>query len=57
MDSSDIPLNISRETFQDNRVIQKMKNILIKQVLGLLQDIAKNIRKSMKSSGSNSEEY
>lgn len=42
VDSSDIPLNISRETFQDNRVIQKMKNILIKQVLGLLQDIAKN---------------
>ncbi|MCF6148213.1 MAG: molecular chaperone HtpG [Candidatus Kuenenia sp.] len=42
VDSSDIPLNISRETFQDNRVIQKMKSILVKQVLGLLQDIAKN---------------
>jgi len=40
VDSSDIPLNISRETFQDNRIVQKIKSVLVKQVLGLLQDIA-----------------
>ncbi|MBE7445926.1 MAG: molecular chaperone HtpG [Planctomycetia bacterium] len=42
VDSSDIPLNISRETFQDNRIIHKMKSILVKQVLTLLQDMARN---------------
>ncbi len=42
VDSSDIPLNISRETFQDNRIIHKMKSILVKQAITLLQDLAKN---------------
>ncbi|MFN3533158.1 MAG: molecular chaperone HtpG [Candidatus Brocadia sp.] len=42
VDSADIPLNISRETFQDNRIIHKMKNILLKQIITLLQDLAKN---------------
>ncbi|MBM4065831.1 MAG: molecular chaperone HtpG [Planctomycetes bacterium] len=42
VDSADIPLNISRETFQDNRIIHTMKNILAKQLLKLLQDMAKN---------------
>ena len=42
VDSADIPLNISRETFQDNRIIHKMKSVLVKQVLTLLQDMAKN---------------
>lgn len=42
VDSADIPLNISRETFQDNRIIHKMKGILVKQLLTLLQDLAKN---------------
>ncbi|MCF6158579.1 MAG: molecular chaperone HtpG [wastewater metagenome] len=42
VDSADIPLNISRETFQDNRIVHKMKSILVKQLLSLLQDIAKN---------------
>lgn len=42
VDSADIPLNISRETFQDNRMIQKMKSILVKQVITLLQDLDKN---------------
>lgn len=42
VDSADIPLNISRETFQDNRIVHKIKNILVKQVLALLQDLAKN---------------
>lgn len=42
VDSADIPLNISRETFQDNRIIHKIKGILSKQILLLLQDMAKN---------------
>ncbi|NUO08714.1 MAG: molecular chaperone HtpG [Candidatus Brocadia sp.] len=42
VDSADIPLNISRETFQDNMIIHKMKSILVKQVITLLQDLAKN---------------
>jgi molecular chaperone HtpG len=42
IDSADIPLNISRETFQDNRIVHKIKSILVKQILTLLQDIAKN---------------
>lgn len=42
VDSADIPLNISRETFQDNRIIHKMKSILVKQIITLLQDLAKN---------------
>ncbi|GJQ23754.1 molecular chaperone HtpG [Candidatus Brocadia sapporoensis] len=42
VDSADIPLNISRETFQDNRMIQKMKSILVKQIITLLQELDKN---------------
>ena len=42
VDSADIPLNISRETFQDNRIIHKIKGILLKQVLILLHDLARN---------------
>jgi len=42
VDSSDIPLNISRETFQDNRIIHKIKSIIVKQLLALLQEMAKN---------------
>ncbi|MGQ3685701.1 MAG: molecular chaperone HtpG [Candidatus Loosdrechtia sp.] len=42
VDSADIPLNISRETFQDNRIVHKIRSILVKQILALLQDLAKN---------------
>lgn len=42
VDSADIPLNISRETFQDNRIVHKIKSILVKQILSLLQELAKN---------------
>lgn len=42
VDSADIPLNISRETFQDNRIIHKMKSILVKQLLTLLQNLARD---------------
>ena len=56
VDSADIPLNISRETFQDNRIIHKMKSVLVKQVLTLLQDMAKNEKENMKLSGDNSKD-
>jgi molecular chaperone HtpG len=42
VDSADIPLNISRETFQDNRIIHKMKSILVKQLLTLMQNLARD---------------
>ncbi len=42
VDSPDIPLNISRETLQENRVVMKIKNTLVKQVLSHLEKMAKN---------------
>jgi len=42
VDSSDLPLNLSRETIQENRVIQKINSTITKQVLKKLEDIAKN---------------
>lgn len=42
VDSSDLPLNLSREAIQENRVIQKINSLITKQVLKKLEDIAKN---------------
>ncbi len=42
VDSPDIPLNISRETLQENRVVMKIKQVLVKQVLSHLEKMAKN---------------
>ncbi|WP_461834777.1 molecular chaperone HtpG, partial [Desulfothermus sp.] len=42
VDSSDLPLNLSRETIQENRVIQKINSTITKQVLKKLEDIAQN---------------
>lgn len=36
VDSSDLPLNISRETLQNNRTIEKIKNGIVKRVMGEL---------------------
>jgi len=36
VDSPDIPLNISRETLQENRVVMKISQTLVKQVLSYL---------------------
>jgi molecular chaperone HtpG len=41
VDSPDIPLNISRETLQENQVIMKISQILVKQVLSNLEKMAK----------------
>ncbi len=42
VDSADIPLNISRETLQENRVIMKISSTLVKQILSHLEKKAKN---------------
>lgn len=40
VDSEDLPLNISRETLQENTVVIKIKNVLVKRVLSHLKEIA-----------------
>lgn len=42
IDSNDLPLNVSREILQSNRVIESMKSASVKKVLGLLKNMAKN---------------
>ena len=41
VDSADLPLNISRETLQDNLVFRKLKKFLTRRVIRLLADEAK----------------
>jgi len=40
VDSEDLPLNVSRETLQDNTVIRKIRNTLVKGALDRLQKLA-----------------
>jgi len=40
VDTSDLPLNISREILQDNPVITKIRSALIKRILKMLEDLA-----------------
>jgi len=40
VDSSDLPLNVSRETLQDNTVFRKMRKVLVKRVLEHLKKVA-----------------
>jgi len=42
VDSADLPLNISRETLQDNTVFRKMGKYLTRRVIRHLDDVAKN---------------
>ncbi|MFH1913591.1 MAG: molecular chaperone HtpG [Pseudomonadota bacterium] len=42
VDTEDLPLNISRETLQDNILIRKISSTLVKQVLDHLEKIAKD---------------
>jgi molecular chaperone HtpG len=42
IDSSDLPLNVSREILQQSRDVQQIKNAATKRVLGLLDDLAAN---------------
>lgn len=40
VESEDLPLNISRETLQENRVVAKIRDLLTKKLLGQLEKIA-----------------
>ena len=41
VDSSDLPLNVSREMLQDDAVIAKIKSAVTKKILSTLEDLAK----------------
>lgn len=49
VDSSDIPLNISRETMQDSTLIQKLNRVLTKRFLKHLEEMAKKLIEKYKS--------
>lgn len=42
IDSNDLPLNVSRELLQSNRVIEQIKSATVKRVLGMIEGFAKN---------------
>ena len=42
VDSDDLPLNVSREILQHNKVIDKIKAASVKKVLGMLESMVKN---------------
>lgn len=42
VDSDDLPLNVSREILQQNKVLDSIRAASVKKVLGLMSDIAKN---------------
>lgn len=42
VDSKDLPLNVSREILQDNRITQKLRSALTKRVLQMLEKLAKD---------------
>lgn len=42
IDSNDLPLNVSREILQDNRVTQSLRSACTKRVLTMLEKMAKN---------------
>ena len=42
IDSSDLPLNVSREILQQSRDVQNIRSASVKRVLGLLEDLATN---------------
>lgn len=42
IDSNDLPLNVSREILQDNRITQNLRSALTKRVLQMLEKLAKD---------------
>lgn len=45
IDSSDLPLNVSREILQQNRVLAKVKSNSVKKIISELKDLAKKEKK------------
>lgn len=41
VDTEDLPLNLSRETLQENLVLRKIQTVLVKQILEKLKNLAK----------------
>lgn len=42
IDSDSLPLNVSREILQENKLLEKIRSGTVKKVLGLFEDLAKN---------------
>ena len=42
VDSDDLPLNVSREILQDNRLLQQIKSACVKRVLDMIEKLAKD---------------
>lgn len=42
VESSDLPLNVSREMLQDDAVIRRIRKTLVSRILGKLEDLQKN---------------
>lgn len=42
IDSNDLPLNVSREILQSNKMVDAIRSSIIKRVLSMLQDLAKS---------------
>ncbi len=41
VDCEDLPLNISRESYQDSNLMHKLRNVLTRRVLKMLEDESK----------------
>ena len=42
VDTNDLPLNVSREILQNNRVVESIRTASVKKVLGVIEALAKN---------------
>lgn len=49
VDSADLPLNVSRETLQDHKLLPKLKKVLTKKVLDFLADLSQEQPETFKT--------